>query len=261
MLLEKSEHDLKLSNNYLEYKINERTRDLQHSKEQLEQYVYLASHDLKQPLRSISGFSQLLERNLKSKDNLDESSSEYLQFITGGIKFMHKLIEDIIDYSRIHTTTDEDFSMVKVDFLVDEALRNLKEIVGLNQVRFEKDIENIEIEVNKEKLIQVLEQIISNAIRYKRENVPVVIKISSKLEMDVIRFEILDNGIGIPEEYVDRIFEPFLQLQGKYIHGGSGMGLSICKRIIEQHAGSIWVESAEGEGTKIIFTIPVTKAK
>ena len=260
-LLVKSEHDLKLANSYLEYKISERTKDLQLSKEQLEQYVYLASHDLKQPLRSISGFSKLLERNLKSKANLDENSAEYLQYITGGIQFMHKLIEDIIDYSRIHTKTDDEVSLVKISDLIGKVLNNLHEVIERNEVMVQKNIEDLEIEVNSEKIEQVFEQLLSNAIKYRREDVRCVIKINARLELNMIRFEIIDNGTGISDEYHDKIFDPFLQLQGKYIHGGSGMGLSICKRIVEQHGGKIWVESKENEGTKMIFLLPTLKAK
>lgn len=260
-LLEQSEHNLKMANAFLEHKVQERTRDLQVSKEQLEQYIYLASHDLKQPLRSISGFSKLLEQNLNTKEHLDAPTKEYLQFITNGVKFMNKLIEDIIDYSRINSKVEDQMEITNTIDLINAALQNSYEVIAVNKAKIELDVEKVELEIDVDKISQVLEQIISNGIRYKKADIEPILHISAKLEMNAIRFEITDNGLGISKEYIDRIFEPFLQLQGKYLHGGSGMGLSICKRIIEQHGGKIWAESIEGEGTKIIFVLPLIKAR
>lgn len=261
LLLEEKQHELLIANTFLEQKVDERTYDLRQSKEQLEQYVYLASHDLKQPLRSISGFSQLLNMNLKSSQNLDLQAEEYLTYITSGVKYMDKLIEDIIDYSKINSGKADFIDNVSTAFIIKEALNNVGKQLEMEDVEIHNQTTDFMILTNAEKLIQVFEQILSNAIKFKKADVKSVITIRSMLEQNRIRFEIEDNGTGIKSEYIDRIFEPFLQLQGKHLHAGTGLGLSIVKRIIEQLGGNIYATSQEHIGTCFVIHLPVASIK
>lgn len=261
LLLEEKQHELLIANTFLEQKVDERTYDLRQSKEQLEQYVYLASHDLKQPLRSISGFSQLLNKNLQSKDKLDNQSEEYLSYITSGVKFMDKLIEDIIDYGKINSGNTDSVSTQSTSFIISEAIKNVSKQLEMEDVEIHNQTTDFMISTNAEKLIQVFEQILSNAIKFKKTEVKSVITLRSMLEQNRIRFEIEDNGTGIKPEYIDRIFEPFLQLQGKHLHAGTGLGLSIVKRIIEQLGGNIYATSQVHVGTCFVIHLPVASIK
>lgn len=261
LLLEEKQHEILIANTFLEQKVDDRTRDLRQSKEQLEQYVYLASHDLKQPLRSISGFSHLLNINLQSKQKLDLQAEEYLGYITSGVKYMDKLIEDIIDYSNINSGNTGFVDNVSTMFIVQEALNNVGKQVDMTDVEILNQTTDIMISTNAEKLIQVFEQILSNAIKFKKPGVKSVVTIRSKLEQNRNSFEIEDNGKGIKSDYIDRIFEPFLQLQGKHLHAGTGLGLSIVKRIIEQLGGNIYATSQEQVGTCFVIHLPITSIK
>ncbi len=248
---------LATSNLILEQKVRERTYDLQQSKEQLEQYVYLASHDLRQPLRSISGFSQLLSKELESKNLSNPGINEYLDYIINGVKYMDQLIEDIISYSKMRKDDEREFESHSLLVIFERLHNQLADLIKENDVTLSLNIENIDIEVVGEKIIQVFEQILLNSIHFKKSTEPSHITVTAKMVIDQVHISVSDNGMGIPDEYTEKVFEPFVQLQSKHLYGGTGMGLTLCRKIIEQHDGQIWIESEPGVFTTVFVVIPV----
>ena len=249
---------LATSNLILEQKVRERTFDLQQSKEQLEQYVYLASHDLRQPLRSIAGFSQLLTKELRKVEPVNPGINEYLDYIVGGVKYMDQLIEDIISYSRMSTDDKKHFVSINLRNLFDKLIIRMKTVIQTNKVEIDIHVADIEIEAVEEKITQVFEQLILNSIHFRKLTEPPRISIKAKKVDEQVHISIGDNGLGIEEEYIEKVFEPFVQLQSKHIYGGSGMGLTLCKRIIDHHEGQIWIESEPGVFTTVFVVLPVS---
>jgi len=252
--LKQTDDALREINVHLEHKVEERTADLIRSNEQLEQYVYLASHDLKQPLRSISGFSQLLEKELPV-DSKTVKSKEYLDYIIQGVKYMGKLIEDLIDYAKVDNVKMSDESVFNIRAVVDDVLKSLSNEIEGKQAIVINEINEKSILGNPIRLHQVFFQLFENALHFTSNGITPKIIMESKIFQDYIQFTISDNGFGIAEEYLEKVFEPFIQLGAKYIHGGSGMGLSISRRNTELMGGKIWIESDAGSGTKVHFTI------
>lgn len=219
---------------------------------QLENFAYIASHDLREPVRTINNFTQLLAR--KMGDKLNEEEEEYFQFIKDGVNNMDLLINDLLTYSRVNTG----------EHIPEEVnLENLLLIIlnGLNQNIKEQEAEIIYENLpdfvlgSKTKIKQLFQNLIANAIKFRKPDEAPKVVISCKEDNDFWEFAIKDNGIGIKKEYFDKIFMIFKKLHSKHEFQGSGIGLAICKKIVEQHDGRIWVESNPGEGTTFFFTI------
>lgn len=219
---------------------------------QLENFAYIASHDLKAPLRTIGNFAQLLNRRLASQFGNDEK--DYMEYILEGVKDMNQLIENLLIYSKINSTEN---TVRKLDtmHILNNVLRNLH--ANISEKKAHIIIEDIpeKIIANKTKLTQLFQNLITNGIKFHRPGIQPQIVISGKELTDFWQFQVADNGIGIDKEYFDRVFTLFKRLHGKEEYEGSGIGLAYCKRVIEKHKGDIWLDSKPGKGTTFFFTI------
>ncbi|MFX1426926.1 MAG: ATP-binding protein [Promethearchaeota archaeon] len=239
-----------------EVEYNEIMLDLRRSNEDLQQFAYVASHDLQEPLRAIVSFSQLLED--KYNDKLDKDGKDFIQFITDGAKKMNILIKDLLSYSRI-TTHAKPLEMTNLENILKDALFNLQEsIKESNAVITHDDMPTLK--VDKTQFMQLFQNLISNSIKFRRKEPPRV-HISVKESIDKWTFLIKDNGIGIESKYFDRLFNIFYRLHTKEEYPGTGIGLPICKKIVQRYGGEIWVESELGKGSIFFFTIPKKKPK
>lgn len=224
--------------------------ELEQKNKELSQFAYIASHDLREPLRTISNFAKIIQERYQGK--LDDQANKYLSFIFEATGRMRNLINDILDYSSIGQRKE----MVKVD---------CKKLVEVIQQDLEAKIKdtNTTIEVGElpsvngyqTELRMLFQNLISNGIKFNKPGIAPKIKISAK-EQDGWTFNIQDNGIGIAEEHKDRIFNAFQRLHTRSEYEGSGIGLAHCKKIIELHKGELWVNSKLGEGSSFCFTIP-----
>ena len=232
-----------------ERKLIKYNTELQRKNKEIEQFAYAASHDLQEPLRSISNFSKLLAKKLEKDPNKD--INQYMGLITGGAERMSKLIFDLLEYSRIGK--DMTMRATDCDKLVHEILVDLTAII--NESGAEIHINNLPTLYCYD-LKSVFQNLILNAIKFKKEGIIPVINISAADTGKEFRFAIEDNGIGIEKEYFNRIFLIFQRLHTRFEYAGTGLGLSLCKKIIELHGGEIWVESEFGKGSTFYFTIP-----
>ena len=220
---------------------------------QLENFAYIASHDLKTPLRTIISFTQLLQKRTNHK--LSSEELEYLDFIISGTKEMSFLIDDLLNYSRIERSTIN-LERVEVKLMLQKVLTQIKALIEENGALIQFKLETLSVVADKIKLQQVFQNIIVNAIKFSKPGAPPEVTISCKNMERNWLFEVADKGIGIDSSYFEKIFLVFKRLNRKEDYEGSGMGLAICKKIIEKHGGEIWVDSKEGEGSTFFFTIP-----
>ncbi len=232
--------------------LQKKTKELELSNTELEQFAYVASHDLQEPLRMVTSFLTQLEK--KYGHVLDEKGKKYMYFATDGAKRMRQLILDLLEFSRVGRMED---NPEEVDFnsLVNEVLalyrRNIEQLrarircVGLPTLR-----------IYKTPVRQVFQNLLGNALKYHQPGLAPLIEISSRETLAGFEFSIKDNGIGIDPEYFEQIFIIFKRLHHREIYSGTGMGLAITKKIVESMGGRIWVESSEGEGAVFYFTIP-----
>ena len=229
--------------------------NLKNVNSELERFTYVASHDLQEPLRMITSFIQLLEK--RYKDNLDEDANDFISFIVDGAKRMQLLITDLLLYSRIGRK-EKEFSQLDVNIIVEVVISNLRRIIEETNTKITYDPLPILIG-NEAEFVQLLQNLILNAIKFhKKEETPVV-HISVKLQKDQWTFSVRDNGIGIDSQFFERIFIIFQRLHKKDEYDGTGIGLTICKKIIERHEGKIWVESELGKGSTFYFSIPINE--
>ena len=218
---------------------------------ELEQFTYVASHDLKEPLRMISGFIQLLEK--RYKDKLDEEANDFIAFVVDGAKRMQDLINSLLEYSRIGRHHKE-FENVNLNDVLKDVIDNLKQLINETNAEVIYDLLPI-LTGNEVELIQLLQNLISNAIKFHKEEETPVVHISAKLQKNQWIFSVRDNGIGIDPKDFERIFIIFQRLHVRDAFGGTGIGLTICKKIVERHSGKIWVESEVGRGSTFFFSI------
>ena len=230
-----------------------KSEDLARSNADLVQFAYVASHDLQEPLRTITRFVQLLEKRYQGK--LDSDADEFIGFIVGGTKRMQQLINDLLTYSRVNTRRAP-LSPMKIEDALHSALQNLRYVLDESRgsVTFE---EMPSIVADEQQMTQLFQNLIGNALKFQVEEAPRV-EISAALKGNEWVFSVRDNGIGIDPKYKDRIFEIFQRLHTREEYPGTGIGLAIAKKIVERHAGRIWVESEPGKGSTFYFTIPRT---
>ncbi|MBZ0264546.1 PAS domain S-box protein [bacterium] len=229
---------------------------LDKSNKELEQFAYVASHDLQEPLRMVASYTQLLE--LKYKDKLDEKAGVYIKYAVDGAKRMQGLINDLLLLSRVGTK-GKPFEISDGGIVVDMALENLqKSIEESNAIITVDELPEIYCDVSQ--LVQVFQNLISNAIKF-RGNDPPSIVINAKEMGAFWEFSVKDNGIGFEMEYKDRIFQVFQRLNERDKYAGSGIGLSIVKKIVERHDGKLWVESVPGNGSCFYFTLPIMNGR
>ena len=228
--------------------------DLERSNEELQQFAYVSSHDLQEPLRTIASFTQLLERRYKGK--FDSDADEFMGYIVEAAKRMQRMILDLLEYSRV-STSQEEFREIDTAEVLDEALFNLRgTIENNNAVITYTGLPKVT--ADKSQLVKVFQNLISNAIKFKKENKQPQIHISVRKDSQKNQylFCIQDNGIGMDSQYAERIFTLFQRLHTIDEYHGTGIGLSVAKRIVERHGGCIWVESELGVGSTFYFTLP-----
>ena len=231
--------------------LDARAKELTRSNLDLEQFAYSASHDLREPLRGIKGCLQLLE--MRYEDRLDAKAHEFISHSINGAARLDALIEGLLDYSRIGTHGS---NIVRADCatIVNRVLANLKPTIEKTGAIVRVDgLPTIECDTTQ--MLQLFQNLLGNALKYHRED-PRQIHISAQHADHGWRFSLQDNGMGIDMKFADRIFVIFQRLHGQAKYPGTGIGLAICKRIVERHGGIIWVESEPGKGSTFYFTIP-----
>jgi PAS domain S-box-containing protein len=224
---------------------------LEISNKELEQFAYVASHDLKEPLRMITSFLQLLK--IKYEDNLDENANDYINYAVDGAKRMDMMINDLLEYSRVGSK-ERKFDYLFAEKIVETVLTNLKTLIEEKNAIVIYDSLPV-IYANEYQMVQLFQNLINNGIKYCTKKVP-MINISSTMKDDEYIFAVKDNGIGIDKAQLKRIFTIFQRLHTRDEYDGSGIGLAISKKILQKHRGKIWAESEPGKGSTFYFTLP-----
>ncbi len=224
---------------------------LKKSNEELEQFAYVASHDLQEPLRMVSSFTQLLQR--RYADKLDKDANEFINFAVDGATRMQSLISDLLIYSRVGTRGNP-FKRTDMNVILEDVLLNLKSAIEETRANITNDPLPI-IKADESQMIQLMQNLLSNAIKFHGIESP-KIYVSAEIKQDKFIFSVKDNGIGIESQYFERIFIIFQRLHKKGEYEGTGIGLSVCKKIVQRHKGEIWLESELGKGTTFYFSIP-----
>jgi PAS domain S-box-containing protein len=227
-----------------------KARDLTRSNEELQQFAYVASHDLQEPLRMISSYTQLLGR--RYGEQLDGDAKEFMAYIVDGAARMKQLIEDLLAYSRVGTR-GRDFQKIDSNASLSRALANLRASIEASGAQVTHDAMP-EVVADGAQLSQVFQNLIGNAIKFRAAEAP-RIHIGAQSNAEAWTFTVKDNGIGLDTQYTDRIFMMFQRLHNKAEYPGTGIGLAIVKKIVERHGGRIWVESEPGKGAMFGFTI------
>ena len=249
-----AERKLNEYSNSLEEKVEKRTKELERSNAELEHFAYVASHDLREPLRMITSFLQLLER--RYSDRLDQDANEFIEYAVDGAKRLNDMINDLLEYSKV-TSKEPILVPVNLEKVLDDVLINL--LISTEEKKAIITHDPLPMVKGDEKLLTLLLQnLIGNGIKYNDKNPP-KIHISSKKETNRTIISIKDNGIGIKPEHLERIFTIFQRLHGVEEYEGTGIGLAIAQKIVHQHGGEICVESEYGKGTTFYFTIPNQK--
>ncbi|MGB0929553.1 MAG: ATP-binding protein [Chitinophagales bacterium] len=226
-------------------------QQLESSNKELKQFAYIASHDLKEPLRMIGSYTSLLRRRYANK--LDEGAQEFMGFITEATTRMNSLLDDLLTYSKVGTQELQK-EPVKMGEIVEVAMANLQ--LNIKQKEAKVNIGSLpEVNVSRTQMGQLYQNLISNALKFSDKNNP-EIWVDVQKNGKAYIFSVKDNGIGIAEEHQERIFEMFSRLHTRQEYEGTGIGLATCKKIVEQHGGRIWVESDQNKGSTFYFTVP-----
>jgi len=227
--------------------------ELKRSNEELQQFAYITSHDLQEPLRTIASFTQLLEH--RYRDELDSDADEYIDFIVDAAVRMKEMIQGLLDYSRIDTQGGA-FESTNLEEVLNIVLSNLNAAIKENNAKITYDPLPT-VKVDERQFIQLFQNLISNAIKFRREDEPPEIHIGAAQKDGEYVFSVSDNGIGMEIKYTEHIFEIFKRLHTIEEYEGTGIGLAVVKRIIDRHGGRIWVTSELGNGSVFYFTIPI----
>ncbi|KUI22939.1 histidine kinase [Mycobacterium sp. GA-1285] len=238
--------------------LGEQALELQRSNAELEQFAYVASHDLQEPLRKVASFCQLIEK--RYGDKLDERGVEYIRFAVDGAKRMQVLINDLLTFSRVGRLGAAEAD-VDLDALLADAIDNLATSIeesGAEVVRTGEPLPTVKGDPTL--LTMLWQNLIGNAVKFRRPDARPRIVIDCAVG-DGTRegswvFTVTDNGIGIPEEFAEKVFVIFQRLHGREVYTGTGIGLALCKKIVEHHGGNIWIDTGHTEGTRFRFTIP-----
>jgi signal transduction histidine kinase len=229
-----------------------RTQDLQRSNAELEQFAYVASHDLQEPLRKVASFCQLLQRRYAGR--LDERADQYIEFAVDGAKRMQVLINDLLAFSRVGRVV-RDRLPVSCGVLVEHALANLSEAVDTSGATV--DVGEMPVVLAEAPLLTaVFQNLLGNAVKFRGDEPPRVTVDARLGDEGLWLFSVADNGIGIAAEYSERIFVIFQRLHGKEVYPGTGIGLAMCRKIIEYHGGTIWLDTTVRSGARFCFTLP-----
>lgn len=230
--------------------------ELRRSNAELEQFAYVASHDLQEPLRKVASFCQLLEK--RYGDKLDDRGLQYIDFAVDGAKRMQVLINDLLTFSRVGRL-DDTRELVGLDQTLDKGLRNLAAAVEESEARIDRPETLPDIVGDPTLLTMLWQNLLGNALKFRHADRAPHVTVTCDPDPEnpgMWRLCVADNGIGIPEEFTDKVFVIFQRLHSRDAYGGTGIGLALCKKIVEHHGGRIWIESRVGEGTRFCFTLP-----
>ncbi len=253
---QRAESDLKALNEGLEQRVADRTLELRRSNEELEQFAYVASHDLQEPLRMITNYLQLLRQRYEGR--LDSNAQEFIGFAVDGAVRMQRLIADLLAYSRVGTQRNV-FEATSAEDVLRRALANLT--VAINEGGAQVTNDPLpSVQGDGGQLVQLFQNLIANGIKFHGAS-PARIHVRAERRGADWEFSVRDNGIGIAEQDFGRIFVIFQRLHGREKYPGTGIGLSVCKKIVERHGGIIRVESTPGQGTTFIFTLPAADSE
>ena len=248
--LERMTDVIQEANVTLERKVQQRTAELERKNKELEQFAYVASHDLQEPLRTTTGFVEALRKQYKGM--LDDHADRYLDYIAQSSDRMKTLIKDLLDYSRIGR--EKQFVPVDCNVMLNEVKADLQTVIRESEAVIEVG-ELPVLNALPTELKLLFQNLISNSIKFRKAGTPPLVRINAQRENGYWKFAVRDNGIGIDPSHQDRIFIIFQRLHNRSDYEGSGIGLAHCKKIVELHGGEIWVESASGKGSTFFFTI------
>jgi two-component system, chemotaxis family, sensor kinase Cph1 len=233
-----------------EEELRKLTEDLKRSNEDLQQFAYAASHDLQEPLRVVAGFVKLLEK--RYKDKLDEKAHEFIEYSVDGVNRMQLLIKDLLEYSQVGTK-GKTFKPINCSVALEQAVYNLHTAIEESGTELTYELLPT-VNANTPQISRLFQNLIGNAIKFRGENPK--IHVSAERKGQEWAFSVRDNGIGIDPKFKDRVFVVFQRLHTRKEYSGTGIGLAICKKIVERHGGRIWVESEPGKGSTFFFTLP-----
>jgi len=251
-LRRKNEEQIRELNATLEQRVVERTEALMRSNEELQQFAYIASHDLQEPLRTVSIFAQLLAKRFGGK--LDADAHQFIRYIVESSERMERLIHDLLDFSRVDARGTDHFVRMSCDEALNDAIRNLHSLIEENQAVMTLGRLPVVL-ADPVQVTRLFQNLLVNSIRFRSEDPP-HIQIAAEMGDGEWRFSVRDNGIGIEPQYAEKVFGIFKCLHSRDKYPGSGMGLAICRKIVSRHQGRIWVESELGKGATFHFTLP-----
>jgi PAS domain S-box-containing protein len=237
-----------------ETNLRQKVEELNRSNDELGQFAYIASHDLQEPLRMVASYTQLLSKRYKGQ--LDADADEFIAFAVDGASRMQRLIEDLLAYSRVATTGNELLD-TSSEYALEQALQNLHWAVKDSGALVTHDPLPI-VQADQTQLVQLFQNLVGNAIKYQAPGIPEVHISATKRDETSWSFAVKDNGLGIDSQYFERIFGMFQRLHKRDEYSGTGVGLAICKKIVERHGGSLHVESALGVGSTFSFALTGT---
>lgn len=238
-----------------EEKLRRFAEELQRSNQELEHFAYVASHDLQEPLRTVGSFAQLIERRYKGK--LEDDADEFINYIVDGASRMQRLINDLLTYSRVGTR-GRTFQRVDTQQVLSKVIQDIDSLIQGSGAVITHD-EMPMVSADEVQLRQLLQNLIGNGVKFRKPGEAPAIHVAAKQVNGEWEFRVRDNGIGIEPQYFERVFVIFQRLHGRNEYEGTGIGLAVCKKIVERHGGRIWVESEPGAGATFCFTLPVCK--
>jgi PAS domain S-box-containing protein len=249
----KAEEQIRQLNANLEERVLERTEALMRSNEELQQFAYIASHDLQEPLRTVSIFAQLLAKRYRKQ--LQGDADEYIGYIVEGADRMERLVHDLLDFSRVDGRGTDFFVRTSCDEALDDAIQNIRSLIDENEAVITRSGPLPVVIGDPVQLTRLFQNLLVNSIHYRTADPPRV-HVSAQDCSNDWRFSVADNGIGVEPQYAEKIFGIFKVLQPRDQSPGSGMGLAICRKIVTRHEGRIWVESELGRGATFHITLP-----
>ncbi len=257
-----AEAALRLARDDLERRVVERTRELQvankqleHSNRELQDFAYVASHDLQEPLRKIQSFGERLSE--RAGATLDETARDYLARMQNAASRMQRLINDLLSFSRV-TTKARPFARVDLQTIDSEVISDLE--VAIEEAHAKVEVSALAaIEAEPTQMRQLLQNLIGNALKFRQAERSHLVKVHGQARGPMFELVVQDNGIGFDPKYHERIFGLFQRLHGRAEYPGSGVGLAICRKIVERHNGTIFAEGKPGEGAKFVVTLPITQ--
>jgi light-regulated signal transduction histidine kinase (bacteriophytochrome) len=249
---EQAEEQALRINSELEARVEERTRELARSNRELEQFAYVASHDLREPLRMVASYTQLLARRYQGR--LDPTADEFIGYAVEGCERMRELIHDLLEYSRVERAHGS-AERVDTERALHEALRNLAVAIDESGARVTYDALPALFATHSQ-VVQLLQNLIDNSIKY-RSDAPPQIHVGVEHKGTEVILRVRDNGAGFEQKYAERIFGMFQRLHARGTYPGTGMGLALCRKIMETHQGRIWAASKPGEGATFYCAFPV----